>query len=114
LKALAQGRFWAGKPGGAAVPGPRSVFLSSAEPAPGKSVTELVRGVERGVLVTRLWYNRMLEPRQILATGLTRDGTFLIEKGKIARPVKNMRYNESPAALLKNLIALGEPERVIG
>lgn len=114
LKTLAQGRFWAGKQGGAAVPGPRSVFLSSAEPAPGKSVAELVRGVERGVLVTRLWYNRMLEPRQILATGLTRDGTFLIEKGKIARPVKNMRYNESPAALLKNLIALGEPERVIG
>src|SRR5690606_29044677 len=114
LKALAQSRYWAGKRGGAPVPFPRSIFLESADSAPGKSVAALIGEVERGVLVTRLWYNRMLEPRQILATGLTRDGTFLIEKGKIAGPVKNMRYNESPAALLKHLVALGAPERVIG
>jgi predicted Zn-dependent protease len=114
LKSLAYSRFWAKKQGVAPLPGPRSIFLSAADPGEEKDLLELVRGVERGVLVTRLWYNRMLEPRQILATGLTRDGTFLIEQGKIARPVKNMRYNESPAALLKNLVALGRPERTAG
>jgi predicted Zn-dependent protease len=114
LKALSSSRFWAKKQGKPPVPGPRSIFLEAADPAEAKDLVELVRGVERGVLVTRLWYNRMLEPRQILATGLTRDGTFLIEKGKIARPIKNLRYNESPAALLKNLAAIGRPERVAG
>jgi predicted Zn-dependent protease len=114
IKALASNRFWAKKQGTAPLPMPRSLFLEAAEPTQAKDLVELVRGVERGVLVTRLWYNRMLEPRQILATGLTRDGTFKIENGKLAGPVKNMRYNESPAALLKNLVAIGKPERVTG
>lgn len=113
LKALTYSRYWASKQGKPPVPAPRSVFLESVDPAQAKDLVELVRGVERGVLVTRLWYNRMLDPRQILATGLTRDGTFLIEQGKISRPVKNMRYNESPAALLGHLVAIGKPERVI-
>lgn len=114
LKALASTRFWARKQGMQPLPSPRSVVLEAADPADGKELVELVRGVERGVLVTRFWYNRMVDPRQILATGLTRDGTFLIEQGKIARPIKNLRYNESPAAVLKNLVALGRPERTAG
>ncbi len=114
LRALSSTRFWARKQGKPPVPTPRSIFLEAAEPAEAKDLVELVRGVERGVLVTRFWYNRMLDPRQILVTGLTRDGTFLIEGGKIARPIKNLRFNESPAALLKNLVALGRPERVPG
>lgn len=114
LKALSSSRFWASKQNKPPVPGPRSIFLEAADPAQAKDLVELVRGVERGVLVTRLWYNRMLEPRQILATGLTRDGTFKIEGGKIAGPIKNLRYNESPAAMLKNVVAIGRPERVAG
>jgi predicted Zn-dependent protease len=75
-------------------------------------VEDLIKDVKRGIVVTRFWYNRMLQPRQILVTGLTRDGTFLVEDGKIARSVKNMRYNESPLTLLKKVVALGAPERV--
>lgn len=109
LLTLASSRYWAQKQGRAPVPGPRSLFLAGGT----ASVAELVRGVERGVLVTRLWYNRMLDPRQILATGLTRDGTFKIEGGKLAGPIKNMRYNESPVTLLRQALALGKPERVV-
>jgi predicted Zn-dependent protease len=55
----------------------------------------------------------MLDPRQLLVTGLTRDGTFKISDGKLAGPVKNMRYNDSPATLLSRLVALGTPERTL-
>ncbi len=109
LLTLASSRYWAQRQGRAPVPAARSLFLAGGT----ASVAELVRGVERGVLVTRLWYNRMLDPRQILATGLTRDGTFKIEGGKLAGPVKNMRYNESPVTLLRQALALGKPERVV-
>ncbi|MBI4543428.1 MAG: TldD/PmbA family protein [Gemmatimonadetes bacterium] len=75
---------------------------------------DLIRSTERGILVTRFWYIRGLDPRTVLYTGLTRDGTFLIENGRIARPVKNLRFNESPVAMLNNLDLLGQPMRVSG
>ncbi len=109
LLALASPRYWAQKQGKAPLPGPRSLFMAGGT----ASVAELVRGVQSGVLITRLWYNRMLDPRQILATGLTRDGTFKIEGGRLVGPVKNMRYNESPVTLLKQALAFGAPERVV-
>jgi predicted Zn-dependent protease len=64
--------------------------------------------------VTRLWYLRSVDPRTILYTGLTRDGTFLIENGEITRAVKNFRFNESPLFLLRNLDAIGPAVRVAG
>jgi predicted Zn-dependent protease len=76
------------------------------------SLDDLVRSTERGVLVTRFWYIRALDPRTILYTGLTRDGTFLIENGRLSRAVKNMRFNESPVTMLNNLEMLGRPVRV--
>jgi predicted Zn-dependent protease len=76
------------------------------------SLDDLVRATERGVLVTRFWYIRGLDPRTILYTGLTRDGTFLIENGRITRPVKNMRFNESPITMLNNIEMMGRPVRV--
>ncbi len=109
LMALTTPRWWAQKQGRAPVPAPRSLFMAGGS----DDVAGLVRGVQSGVLVTRFFYNRMLDPRQILATGLTRDGTFKIEGGKLAGPVKNMRYNESPVTLLKAARALGKPERVV-
>ena len=109
LLGLTTPRWWAHKQGRAPVPAPRSVFMAGGS----ADVAGLVRGVQSGVLVTRLWYNRMLDPRQILATGLTRDGTFKIDAGKLAGAVKNMRYNESPVTLLKQALALGKPERVV-
>ncbi len=84
--------------------GAQSVFRLSGGQA--EDVDELVRGTKRGLLVTRFWYNRMLEPQSVTITGLTRDGVFLIEDGKITRPVSNFRYNESPVNALKNADAM--------
>jgi predicted Zn-dependent protease len=76
------------------------------------SLEDLIASTERGVLVTRFWYIRPVDQRTILYTGLTRDGTFLIENGRVTRPIKNMRWNESPVFLLNNLEAMGRPVRV--
>jgi predicted Zn-dependent protease len=76
------------------------------------SLDELIASTERGVLVTRFWYIRPVDQRTILYTGLTRDGTFLIENGRVTRAIKNMRWNESPIFLLNNLEAMGRPVRV--
>jgi predicted Zn-dependent protease len=65
-----------------------------------------VAGVKRGLLVTRFWYVRALDPREASVTGLTRDGLFLIEDGKVTTPVRNFRFNQSLIALLKNCDAL--------
>ena len=73
---------------------------------------ELIAGCERGVLVTHFFYIRSLEPRTVLYTGLTRDGAFLIEKGKVTRPLKNLRWNESPLLMLNRLEDIGRPEPV--
>jgi predicted Zn-dependent protease len=74
---------------------------------------DLIAGTERGVLVTRFWYIRPLDPQSLLFTGLTRDGLFLIENGKVTRPVKNMRWNESPIVAFNNVDAMTAPERVV-
>lgn len=110
LKALPVGRFWAQKQGIAPQPGPANLLM----PGEGKSLDELISGVEDGVLVTRLWYLRMVQPQSLLYTGLTRDGTFAIQDGKIAGPVNNFRFNETPVNVLKNLVASGAPEHVLG
>ncbi|HEX6251812.1 MAG TPA: TldD/PmbA family protein [Gemmatimonadaceae bacterium] len=76
------------------------------------SIADMVASTQRGVLVTRFWYIRPVDPRTILFTGLTRDGTFLIENGRVTRSIKNMRWNESPIFLLNNIEMLGRPVRV--
>lgn len=78
------------------------------------SIEQMIASTERGILVTRLWYLREVDPRTILYTGLTRDGTFLIEHGRIARAVRNFRFNDSPLFMLNNLEALGRPQRLAG
>ena len=79
-----------------------------------KSTAELVKGTQKGILVTRTWYIRMVDPQTVLLTGLTRDGTFYIENGEIKYPVKNFRFNESPVIMLNNIEELGKPVRVAG
>jgi len=64
--------------------------------------------------VTRFWYIRFVDPQTLLLTGITRDGTFLVEKGKIAHPVRNFRFNESPLSLLRNVEMISAPRRVSG
>ncbi len=76
------------------------------------STADMIKSTERGILVTRFWYIRGTDPRTISFTGLTRDGTFLIENGKITHPVKNFRFNESPIFFLNNLEALGPSIRI--
>lgn len=79
-----------------------------------KSIEELVKGTRKGILVTRTWYIRMVDPQTVLLTGLTRDGTFYIEDGEIKHPVKNFRFNESPVIMLNNIDELGKPVLVAG
>jgi predicted Zn-dependent protease len=110
LKTLPVSRFWAQEKKIAPQPVPSNLIF----PGEGMSLEELIGMVENGVLVTRLWYLRMVQPKTLLYTGLTRDGTFAIRDGKIAGPINNFRFNESPVTVLKNLVATGVPERVLG
>ena len=79
-----------------------------------KSVEEMVRSTERGVLVTRLWYIREVDPYSKMLTGMTRDGTFLIENGKIAGGIRNFRFNQSVIEMLSSVEMLGPAVRAAG
>ena len=110
LKRLTYSRFWAQKKNQQPDAGTNAVKLAGGT----QSVDDLIKSTPRGILVTRLWYLRPVDPRTVLYTGLTRDGTFLIENGKISKSVKNMRFNESPLFMLNNLEGLGRAVRVAG
>jgi predicted Zn-dependent protease len=108
LKSLSYSRFWAQQKQVAPKTPPTNLIMSGGD----ASLDDMIKSVKRGVLLTRFWYIRPLNPRVISHTGLTRDGTFLIENGKIARPVTNFRFNQSLADLLQNVEMLGRPTRV--
>jgi predicted Zn-dependent protease len=108
VKNLNYDRYWAEKQGRAPTRSGGSIRMSGGT----SSLDDLIRSTQRGLLVTRFWYLRPVDARTILYTGLTRDGTYLIENGKITRPVKNLRFNDSPVFMLNNLEAMGVPERV--
>ena len=78
------------------------------------SVEEMVASTERGILVTRLWYIRELDPYQKAFTGMTRDGTFLVEAGRIVAGLRNFRFNQSLMEMLSNVEALSQPVRASG
>lgn len=103
LKQLYYTRFWAKTKGRAPSGGHGSYMLASSEPT-ASSPAAVVSGVKRGLLVTRFWYTRWLDPRQVLVTGLTRDGVFLIEDGVPTRAVNNFRFNDSPVKMLSRLV----------
>jgi len=79
-----------------------------------KSTEEMIRTTERGILVTRLWYIREVDPYEKILTGMTRDGTFLIENGKIAGGIRNFRFNQSIIEMLSNVEMLGPSVRAAG
>ncbi len=110
LETLYYSRFWAKKKGVQPTGAPTSFLMRGGS----ASVEDMIKSTPRGILVTRLWYLREVDPRTILYTGLTRDGTFLIENGKVSRAVKNFRFNDSPLFMLNNLETLGRPERLAG
>lgn len=109
VKNLAYSRFWAKEKGVEPVPFPNNVIMMGGN----SSLEQMIKNTKKGILVTKLWYIRSVDPQTLLLTGLTRDGTFYIENGKIKFPIKNLRFNESPIIMLNNLEELGKPERVV-
>jgi predicted Zn-dependent protease len=123
---LAYDRYWANKTGKPATPfiggrgggggggfgggGGGSLILEGGK----SSMDDLIASVDRGLLITHFWYIRGVNQQTLQQTGLTRDGVFLIEKGKITTPVMNFRFLESPVRLLKNTKMLGPAMRVRG
>jgi PmbA protein len=75
------------------------------------SVDKMVAGTARGLLVTRVWYIREVDPYEKIMTGMTRDGLFLVEKGKVTRAVRNFRFNQSLIELLQNVQEMGPSVR---
>ncbi|WP_439880689.1 TldD/PmbA family protein [Pontibacter sp. MBLB2868] len=110
VKNLYNTRYWASNKGSASIPPPGNTIMEGGN----MTLEEMIKSTKRGILVTRLWYIRTVDPQTLLYTGLTRDGTFYIENGKIMYPVKNFRFNESPVIMLNNLEALGKPQRING
>ncbi len=110
VKNLFYDRYWASQKNVEPVPFPGNVIMEGGD----ASLEDLIKDTRRGILVTRLWYIRSVDPQTLLYTGLTRDGTFYIENGKIKHPVKNFRFNESPVIMLNNLETLGKQVRVDG
>jgi predicted Zn-dependent protease len=109
VKSIACSRYWAKKSGREPLPGPENLIMTGGT----TSVDEMVASTQRGLLLTRFWYVRPVDPMTALYTGLTRDGCFLIENGKVTRPVKNFRWNETPVKMLRNIAAMGPTRRVI-
>ncbi|WP_271764746.1 TldD/PmbA family protein [Aquimarina algiphila] len=110
VKNLAYSRYWAKEKGVDPVPFPNGFIMQGGD----ASLEDLIKSTKKGILVTRLWYIRTVDPQTLLYTGLTRDGTFYIENGKIKHPVKNFRFNESPIIMLNNLETLGKQVRMNG
>ena len=112
LENLIYSRFWAKQKGKEPTPGPvNNIVESSTSPVP---IEDMIKAMDRGLLLGRFWYIRSLDPRTISQTGLTRDGIWYIENGKIQYPVKNFRFNQSVMQLLApgNVEMIGKPERV--
>src|SRR5688572_2860938 len=105
---LTYSRFWAKEKGKPTVAQPGNIIMAGGD----KSTADLVKSTKRGILVTRTWYIRLVDPQTMLLTGLTRDGTFYVEDGEVKYPIKNFRFNESPVIMLNNIEELGKPERV--
>jgi predicted Zn-dependent protease len=110
LKSLVYSRFWAQRKGVTPTGQPASLMVTGGT----QSLDEIIASSERAILVTRFWYIRPVNQRTLLFTGLTRDGTFLVENGKIVRSLRNMRFNESPLFMLDKLDAIGRPVRLGG
>jgi predicted Zn-dependent protease len=102
-------RYWASQKNVEPVPFPGNAIMDGGS----ATLEDMIKDTKKGVLVTRFWYIRPVDPQTLLYTGLTRDGTFYIENGKIKHPIKNFRFNESPIIMLNNLETLGQQKRAV-
>jgi predicted Zn-dependent protease len=114
LRSLTYNRYWAKQKGVEPTPGPVNTIFQVNGPT--SSVEEMIKSTARGILVGRFWYIRSTDPRTASSTGLTRDGVWLIENGKIAYPLRNLRFNQSVTKMLGsgNVLMAGRSERVGG
>ena len=110
LRNLQCGRYWAQKTKREPVPSPTCLTMTGGA----TSTADMIKQVKHGLLITRFWYIREVDPQTVLLTGLTRDGVFLIENGEITQPSCNFRFNESPVAMLNKVLALGPSVRAYG
>jgi predicted Zn-dependent protease len=111
LENLEYPRFWAQEKKREPSPGPVNYIMESVQPP--VSLDDMIKGMERGLLISRFWYVRQIDPRAVMLTGLTRDGLWWIEKGQIRYPVRNLRFNQSVLAMLApwNVVGIGAPVR---
>lgn len=111
LDNLQYSRYWAQEKEREATPGPVNYIIESSQ-AP-VSMDDMIQGMARGLVISRFWYVRQVDPRTLMLTGLTRDGLWWVEKGRIQYPVRNLRFNQSVLAMLApwNVEAIGAPER---
>jgi predicted Zn-dependent protease len=107
VKNLAYDRFWANKQG--KPPTLATSQMSLVMDGGDQTVEQMIKSTRRGLLVSFFWYIRVVDGMTLLNTGMTRDGTFLIENGEIAGPVQNFRWNDGPARGFNNISALGKP-----
>jgi predicted Zn-dependent protease len=112
LTNLTYNRYWAAQKDTKPTPGPvNTIFQTSGKM---NTIDEMIKSTKRGIIVSRFWYIRQTDPRTASSTGLTRDGVWWIEDGKIAYPLKNFRFNQSTIDLLApgNVLMVSKPERV--
>ncbi|MGD9589683.1 MAG: TldD/PmbA family protein [Pyrinomonadaceae bacterium] len=112
LENLTYNRFWAKQKGVEPTPGPVNTIFETSGPT--ATLEEMIKSTDKGILVGRFWYIRSTDPRTASSTGLTRDGVWWIENGKIAYPLKNFRFNQSTVRMLApgNVLMVSKPERV--
>ncbi|HET9082631.1 MAG TPA: metallopeptidase TldD-related protein [Trebonia sp.] len=111
LSALHSSRYSAGLTGLPVTPAVDNLVLTA--PGASASLEEMIASTKRGLLLTCLWYIRVVDPQTLLLTGLTRDGVYLIEEGEVAGAVNNFRYNESPVGMLSRVLEVGATEKTL-
>lgn len=110
LQTLFTSRYWAKKQRIPVVSPPYNISMSGGN----KTLEQMMKQMDRGLIVMNLWYIRYVNPMDLILTGTSRDGFFYVEDGKIKHAVKHMRFNDSPMRILKNPLAIGIPERRSG
>src|SRR6202789_1964737 len=111
LSALHSSRYSAGLTGLPVTPSVDNLILVA--PGASKSLEAMISSTKRGLLLTCLWYIRLVDPQTLLLTGLTRDGVYLVEDGEVAGVVNNFRFNESPVGLLPRVLEAGATEQTL-
>jgi len=93
---------------------PMNIVFDAGPEQSRKSVHEMIASTEKGILVTRCWYIREVDPYEKILTGMTRDGTFYVENGRLQYGIRNLRFNESLVHMLSNVDLMGTPVRASG